>query len=280
MSKVYRSISERLESALATGTVPWRKHWTTEMPYNMVSRKMYRGTNVWLTMLGGFRDPRWLSFKQLSSLGGSVEGEKGTPIVFWNWLRKPAPTADNPDAVRAIPFLRYYTCWNAEQVSGVPFEQLDRNEHEPIAACDAIADAYTAKPPVRVGVGSPAYSPQGDFITMPTRESFSSAEHWYSTLFHEYGHSTGHPTRLQRFAVNELDAFGSASYSQEELVAELTAAYLSGVTGIERATLDNSAAYCRGWLRALQEDKRLFVYAAQQAQKAADYIRGISHEEV
>ncbi len=39
-------------------------------------------------------------------------------------------------------------------------------------------------------------------------------------------------------------------------------------------TLDNSASYIQGWLRALKGDNHLAVTAASAAQRAADYILG------
>jgi antirestriction protein ArdC len=55
-------------------------------------------------------------------------------------------------------------------------------------------------------------------------------------------------------------------------VAEMSAAFLCGMSGIEHKTLENSAAYIRGWLKALKNDKTLLVMASSQGQKAADYI--------
>jgi len=57
------------------------------------------------------------------------------------------------------------------------------------------------------------------------------------------------------------------------------AAFLCGQCGIEQSTLENSAAYIGGWLKALKNDKTLLVHAAAQAQKAADYILNVSHQE-
>ena len=66
--------------------------------------------------------------------------------------------------------------------------------------------------------------------------------------------------------------FGSEDYSKEELVAEMGAAMLCGVAGVESRTLDNSASYLQSWINKLRSDSRLIVSAASQAQKAADYI--------
>ena len=110
---------------------------------------------------------------------------------------------------------------------------------------------------------------------MPDRPSFEKPEGYYSTLFHELGHSTGHATRLARKGIADtVAAFGSDTYGREELVAEMTSAFLCGHTGIEPATLENSAAYVAGWLKVIRQDARLVVTAAAQAQKAADYILG------
>ena len=87
---------------------------------------------------------------------------------------------------------------------------------------------------------------------MPQKERFKSVEEYYSTLFHELTHSTGHAKRLNRKGGSR---FGSATYSREELVAEIGAAMLCGVAHIDNATLDNSAAYIDSWRRALKADQ-------------------------
>jgi antirestriction protein ArdC len=111
---------------------------------------------------------------------------------------------------------------------------------------------------------------------MPERESFDSAEAYYSTLFHESVHATGHPLRLNRSTLTDFERFGDASYSREELVAEMGAAFLAGCCGIQNQTLDNSAAYLANWLDVLKDDSRMIIIAGSQAQKGADLILGVS----
>ena len=105
-------------------------------------------------------------------------------------------------------------------------------------------------------------------------------ENYYAVAFHELTHSTGHESRLNRAGVagSRLAAFGSADYSREELVAEMGSAFLCAEAGIE-STLDNSAAYLKGWLGALKGDSRLIVTAASAAQRAADFILGWNVQE-
>jgi len=114
---------------------------------------------------------------------------------------------------------------------------------------------------------------------MPDRERFDSPESYYSTLFHELTHSTGHESRLNRKGISTVAGYGSQTYSKEELVAEMGASFLFGHAGIEADTIDNSASYIAGWLKRLRDDRRLVVHAAAQAQKAADYIRGVKFED-
>jgi antirestriction protein ArdC len=114
---------------------------------------------------------------------------------------------------------------------------------------------------------------------MPDRARFDGAAEYYSTLFHELTHSTGHASRLNRPTLTESAGFGSNPYCKEELIAEMGAAFLCGQAGIAEGTLENAAAYLQNWLAQLHSDKKLIVQAAAQAQKATDFILGIKHEE-
>jgi antirestriction protein ArdC len=118
-----------------------------------------------------------------------------------------------------------------------------------------------------------------DTVNMPKPKLFDGPEEYYSTLFHELTHSTGHARRLNRQTLTDLCPFGSTNYSKEELVAEMGAAFLCGVSGIENLTVDNSAAYVASWLRVLRNDKHLVILAAAQAQRAADFIQGVIYQD-
>ena len=89
-------------------------------------------------------------------------------------------------------------------------------------------------------------------------------------------HSTGHESRLARKGVTETDGFGGKEYSQEELVAEMGAAFLGMEAGIVRDEHEQSAAYLKGWLDTLrvQEHRRWIVQAANQASRATDFVLG------
>ena len=277
----YDVITARIVSQLESGTAPWRRPWggRFRFPRNLISGKEYRGVNVFLLSMMGYSSPYWLTYKQAQALGGHVrKGEKSAPVVFWSTVERLDEGADKPERV---PFIRYYSAFNVAQCDGLPAEIVTAADvipprpFAPIVACERVVADMPNRPEIRHGFEGACYAPALDEVRMPDRPSFEKPEGYYSTLFHELGHSTGHATRLARKGIaDSVAAFGSDTYGREELVAEMTSAFLCGHTGIEPATLENSAAYVAGWLKVIRQDARLVVTAAAQAQKAADYILG------
>jgi len=277
---VYQVITDRILALLEKNVVPWHQPWNCgeQAPQNLVSRKHYRGVNVFLLNSMHYSAPFWLTYKQAQELGGNVKrGEKSCPVVFWKWLDlENKATAEK----QRIPLLRYYSVFNVAQCEGisVPVTGGPSREHSPVQTAENIVSAMPKRPEIKHGLDRAFYSPAGDFIGMPNAEQFKSASHYYSVVFHELTHSTGHETRLNRKGVSgaegEWSAFGSTPYAREELVAEMGAAFLCGESGIVERTIDNSAAYIASWLKRLKDDSKLVVNAAAQAQKAADWILG------
>ena len=255
--------------------MPWHKPWVGGYPQNLISKKEYRGINVFLLGCQRYSSPYWLSFKQCSELGGHVrKGEKGTMVVFWKQVNFKDKTEEG-ETDKTIPLLRYYTIFNVEQCEGIDEKKIPKPEanpdFQPIAVCEETVNGMQNKPDIQFRESRAYYQPLNDFVNMPVKESFEKEEFFYSVLFHELGHSTGHKSRLDRKDMG-AGSFGSEKYSKEELVAEMTAAFLCGVCQIENMIIENSAAYIQSWLKALKNDKKLVVLAAAQAQKAADYI--------
>lgn len=278
MASVYEIVTEKIMAELEKGIIPWQKPWTSEAPKNLSSGKAYRGINLFLLAAAGYGSPYWLTYKQAAERGGNVrKGQHGTLIVFWKFdnVTRKSESEDSDEGStttggRRAPILRYYTVFNVEQCEGID-APAPRPAVPSIEAAETIAAGYPNGPRMEQS-DKAAYSPSADVVYMPARNSFHAAEGFYSTLFHELAHSTGHTSRLNRFE-GKVSAFGSEDYSKEELVAEMTAAMLCGSCGIDR-TIENSGAYLRSWLKALKADSRMVVLAAAQAQKAADWIQG------
>ena len=279
MPTPYDVITENIIKRLEAGIVPWHRPWvgSQNAPTNLVSRKPYRGINPLILASAGYASPFWLTFKQAQSLKGSVrKGEHGQKIVFWNVGER-----EKTDGSKERSFLlRYYTVFNALQCDGLTIPELETRTNNPILTAENIALGYSG--PTLDWTSSGAwYRPATDHISMPPKATFKSSEAIYATLFHEMGHSTGHASRLNREGIAKHNGFGSELYSKEELIAEMTSAFLCADAGIDtEGILDNSAAYLASWIKVLKGDSKLIVSAAAGAQKAAGLILGPGAEEL
>ena len=275
MSKVYQIVTDRIIAKLEAGTVPWRRPWRTTdgAPRNLASKREYRGINIWMLAAEGYASPWWATFPQVRAAGGTVrKGERSTPVVFW------LPQRDDEDtASRRPPILRFYSVFNALQCDGLdlaPADPHDPPPPPPNEACARVLAGFRDPPTIRAGSAAAWYRPATDTVGVPPAEAFDDPPEYWSTLFHELTHSTGHASRLARKAILDGAAFRSHAYSEEELCAEMGAAYLCAHCGIEATTLDNSAAYIANWLKRLKSDPRLVIQAGAQAQRAVDLVLG------
>jgi antirestriction protein ArdC len=286
MNKVYQIVTDKIMKALDNGTVPWHQPWQKAgLPKNLISGKNYQGINSILLsikmMSEGYTSPYFLTAKQVEKKGGKIlAGQKGKSnlITFWKCNQreyKNKVTGENEK--KSIPFLRYYLVFNVEQCEGIDYPKIDTREHNPIDSAQAIIDGMTSKPNFQEQDDSAWYRERDDTINMPKAESFESSEAYYSVYFHELSHSTGHESRVNR----ELTGHGMSkeSYSKEELIAEMSAAFLCAHAGIDNSTIDNSAAYIQGWRKKLSDDPQILIQAASKAQKAANYILNEEKEE-
>jgi len=274
---VYEIVTDQIIKQLESGTAPWRKPWRAEMPCNLISGKEYRGINPFLLASQGYGSRYWVTFNQANKLGGHIrKGEKSSIVTFWNiGEEKIVKNSEGIERKSKPILLRYYSVFNVEQTEGIA-EKLGLGNAGPrvasIEGCEAIVKGMPNAP--RMEQSDRAwYRPSTDSVGMPSRSLFNSSEEYYSTLFHELTHSTGHSSRVGREGIEQLNTFGSESYSKEELIAEMGAAMLCGVTGIAPATIENSASYLQSWINRLRGDNKLVISAASAAQKAADYIQ-------
>lgn len=289
---VYQIVTDRIIGLLEQGTVPWRKPWTSSdgMPKNLVSKKEYRGINLFLLGCQQYGSPYWLTYRQAVERNGNVrKGEKASLVVFWKLPQK-QETGDKETPVTLeasvtstkrhfqnnAPILKYYNLFNLEQCEGIvaPPSEVPSYQFTPIEKAGQIVSGMKGRPEITYGGNKASYSPITDKIRMPNEDRFEKNEEFYSVLYHELAHSSGAKHRLARKEVMEVNKFGSDPYASEELVAELTNSMLCGIAGISNQTIDLAASYIDGWLSVLRKDRKMVTVAAAQAQKAADYILG------
>src|SRR6266446_4324322 len=281
---LYQEITDRIISELEAGRVPWAQPWRTvaakvslAMPKNAATHRQYSGINVlilWGAVIEhGFSTQNWLTFRQALGLGGSVrKGEHGTTIVYADRFvpdeerRRAERDGDEPNA---IPFLKRFRVFNTDQCENLPPQLTSAPAPVPEGLILPHAEALIAATGAdfRVGGDRAFYSPIHDFIQVPRPEAYYEPINWHRTALHELGHWTGAAQRLDR---DLSGSFGSKKYAQEELVAEITSAFVCASLGIVPTV--RHADYIGSWLEVVREDDRAIVRAASAASKAADYL--------
>ncbi|WP_080752131.1 ArdC family protein [Bradyrhizobium japonicum] len=288
-ASLYEEITAHIVADLEAGIFPWARPWGTGngketfgLPRNAATGKSYSGINV-LILWGrlfeeGYSSGHWLTFRQASSLGGSVrKGEHGVAVCYADRF---VPKREQGAATRsgqepseteaaAVPFLRRYTVFNVDQCENLPHQIRGDGpaipEREILPQAESLAVATLAD--IRIGGAQAFYSPSDDTVHVPPQPAFFEQINYYRTLFHELGHWTGHPRRLNR---DQSGSFGSKPYAKEELVAELTAAFVCAALSIKPTV--RHADYLGSWLNVLREDSRAIFRAASRASKAADFL--------
>ena len=285
MNDLYTRITDKIVTQLQAGTIPWIRPWSGDddpFPRNALSQRPYRGINTILlgleTQLQGYASNEWLTFRQAHQLGATVRrGASSTPII-WYELRvvekadeafvhaaeDPAP----PDK-RFFPLIKAFNVFNLDQIDGLP-EHVRPSEVRPPAwdpclKAEQIIEGSGAE--IRHSGFRAFYSPPNDLIYLPARSAFKDEAGYYGTALHELAHWTGHGSRLGRKLGRR---FGESAYAMEELVAEMSAAFLSAHCRLEGRL--QHASYIASWLEVLERDARAVFVAAAQAQKAADYL--------
>lgn len=285
-NKVYEMVTDRIINELEKGNIPWQKPWTGRLDgaFNRVSKKSYSILNQMLLSKQG----EYATFKQWQDLGGKIKkGAKSEIVVFWKIMQYKEQVqnekGETETKTKNVPLLKYYNVFHIDDVEGVEPLKEERTGIESDKTADEIMNGYLSRERIKVynmDKNRAYYSPMLDYINLPEMDQFGTTEEYYSTAFHEMTHSTGHENRLNRLDSSiAAAAFGSESYSKEELIAEIGAATLVNYAGLEsEKSFRNSAAYIQSWLRALKNDTKMIVSAAGKADKAVAYILGIETE--
>lgn len=311
-AEIYQTVTDKvIEMVKKASAGDYKQKWKGGVygkgyliPFNFVSKKRYKGINVvLLSEFEPLENPYFLTFKQVEELGGTIKkGSHGRIVVYYTELHKVEDRKRNlsfssydRDKVKGyanenniesgfskIPILKYYNVFNGKDIDGIDFDldnfkvgfidiEKPADEANRMPIPEAIIKNYPApQPKLRFG-GNRAYYTQ-DVVTMPYLSDFETVEDYYRTLFHEFSHSTGIYSRLDR---NMKGSFGSKPYAFEELVAELGAVFLSAEAGIMWGNSKQHAGYLKSWNQALtyiKDDTKFILKASALAQKSADFI--------
>jgi antirestriction protein ArdC len=285
-TSLYQEITDKIIAELEQGRLPWVQPWGNAggvsaplgIPRNAATGRRYSGINIlilWCAVAErGFTGQSWLTFRQALSIGAHVrKGEKGTTVVYadryipYRERTRAVETGDEPEA---IPFLKRFTVFNADQCEDLPADiapppPAPPAENPVLPQAEALIRATGAD--LRIGGNRAFYVPSQDYIQVPAPSAYFEPINWHRTVCHELGHWTGAEHRLNR---DLSGGFGSSSYAREELVAEMSGAFVCAALSIVPTV--RHADYLGSWLGVLREDNRAIIRAASAASKAADYL--------
>ena len=281
-TSVNEIVTNRIIEELEKGNIPWQRPWSTAGRYAMShsTRKPYSLLNQML-----LRPGEYLTFEECKREGGKVKkGEKGNFVVSWAKIKKVETDEEGNERTTIIPRLKYYYVFEVSQCEGIErncTEDPKTYGNTPVESAENIITAYIERETVTFTAtdsNRAYYSPSDDAVVVPDLKYFEAVEEYYSTSFHELTHSTMHQDRCNRAEERKGKkvAFGSEEYSKEELVAEIGAATLVNMIGLESdKSFKNSVSYIQSWIGKLKNDKNLIVSASSRAEKAVNYILGI-----
>ncbi|MBU9434111.1 zincin-like metallopeptidase domain-containing protein [Burkholderia multivorans] len=282
--------------------IKYEKPWfvCNEAPFNPVTGTRYRGVNFVSLTQNGYDDPRFYTFNNIKTLAEETgqnlhvrKGEHGSPVFkavqievkarggegevveIGSPLDSKESEGQDGEKKAKIWVLAYSgTVFNGSQIEGLePYQYRERPPFEAQEEAEKVIEAMRVKGGVDVQFhsnGQAYYQPGADRVVLPERELFKNDALFYRTALHEFGHSTGHPSRLNR---DQTGQFGSEKYAREELVAELSSYFMGAELGLpyDGKTHENHAAYVKSWLAALKNDKSFIIKASQAAAKSVDY---------
>ena len=294
---LHEQIAAKLIAELEAGTSPFQKPWTDSaepaftIPVNPTTNKNYRGLNsLWLAMQG-HTDPRWMTLKQASYAGYTVEkGAKATLINFVKTHNIEAVRDSNGEKIRddgvtrtnvtelEKPIITKAFVFNGEQIAGIPplaeflKQKQDLQKWEPIERAESLL--VQSKAVINHGGNNAYYSKFKDAIQLPLREQFENETKYYAVALHELGHWTGHESRLNRPMEGR---FGSEKYAREELRAEIASLMMGSELNIGH-NFGQHAAYVASWVKILKDEPFELFRAAADAQKIFDFVLALEQK--
>lgn len=270
---IAKVVTDRILEVLRSGDeLPWIKPWRSAgigAPYNPVSKTQYRGVNF--VMLGLFNglDSQFITAKQAFGLGGTLKKGAAQPVLYFNFVEKEDENkVTGTKEKRRYAMLKYFNVWNVNDVEGVSFGALAPRE---IVLNDLAEKLIQSSGVKLVNAEQFAYLESTHEVAVPDRNKFINDDFFYGLMFQQLIHSTRGALK-RAFGKNEKgEAF-------EELVGQLGASMLCAHARIDSFKADHTAAYIQPWIKALEGDEKYIILAAQRAQKAVDYLLGITFD--
>ena len=288
---VHKPLAEQVVQLMQGQINDPKKRWDAPFnnlnsrPTNAKTKLYFKGVNAMLTTFDTYFNKYkyclYATKKQWASLGNAPKtGAKPIPIVFYKPFFKDSKIVKDKKVISGA-ILLYSKSFNFAQTEGDYTPPVFKTGKQ--YSIDTI-DQFVKSTKVEIKhkeEGRCYYNQTSDFINMTSKINFKDTKeadasvHYYSTLFHELTHSTGHESRTGRIKRNKEKLPFYNEYAFEELVAELGSVLFGQQFNIEKTIRGNHIQYLNSWIKALKHDYTLIGDALAQSQKAVDYFQPV-----
>ena len=286
---ITRTVTNKIVNLIESGTPPWvHLQAKRQLARNIVTGRAYTGINsLTLNFCYDYERPYFITRKQIEKLGGvTPHWVKSVPVYFYLPIRKDIQgnIIQRRDILKtkvstSYLIFREMEVYHVDDVEGIDFTfpALPEETMDVTQVGENLLASFHDVPKIkRNRKGNAYYRIDKDYISIPPIEDFPRESQYYNVLFHELIHGTGAAHRLNRKGVSPNRGKRTARiYAQEELVAEIGAAFLARQAGFDSPeAYEDSASYLSSYLDLLNKDSRAIFFAATAAQKAVDYLNG------
>lgn len=246
---------------------------------NKFSKKCYRGFNaLFLGLVSSIKNcNKYGTFKQWTEAGYKIKkGAKGIPVFFWKSYTREIEDVDVDEVInKTFLVARKYVVFNGTDIvdfkdDELPSAKFDKKEVHKIE--NFFSSIESGASVTRKATATAYYNLKEDIVNVPPTKNYKKLIEVCGAFAHEFAHSTGHKSRLNR---DMSGKFGTPEYAQEELIAEISAGMIASKLGYAYQFDKQVLAYLKGWLKAIPEAKekgKLLLNVCKEAQKATDWV--------
>ncbi len=291
-------LAEMFVNLLEEDGLKWKsglKNFRALGHHNGVTKSNYKGLNVftlWITsVMKGYDDTRWVTMNQIMDKQNKYhpnekwhlkKGTKATYVEYWypydlenkkalGWDEYKKELTNGRKQEDFTLRTKYTGVFNASCVEGMPqLKKLEAGEQNVAEIISKLSENMNV-PITFDSTRTPCYVPSADKIYIPHKESYEAEYEFNSTALHELAHATGHSSRLDR---NIENSFSTKDYAYEELVAEMSACFMSIDIEQEQTVehINNHKAYVGSWVKKIKDEPEVLVKAVKDAQNCAKYM--------
>lgn len=306
LKETHINILNAIRDSLINNKQLYEQRWLDVYNKNFITKKDYGILNsINLSIISEYKkykSSEWMTFAQMKKINQNLKqkiklkkGSIGAKVIFWsiyNRLEKKNITEkeflDIPLEKRTEMLekgdLYFYnkeaTVFNLDCFENIPMglkipNKLPNYEEIDINLIKLLSDEMNLKVYFREQ-NQAFYDFKDDSITLPSEKQWKDNNSFKATFFHELSHATMHKNRLNRINNDSKPNANIENYSIEEIIAEMSSAFLSNKFNYKTEyNINSTAEYLDSYAKILIENPKEILNAISKASMVSNYIENI-----